>query len=601
MGGTAERGRGALQGRVLYTPKGSVDRVSHISIKVKCVVLARTPVANAHAPHPAPIVDRSPGTEKVHEREVTLLQLGDTIYAARENKDTPAEARGSNFHPPTAVADLSHGELANDGKTAAFSFKIELPRNSLKEAESLPPSFVLTSGEESFGPSVADTKLAQDGNLIGRGLSLLSINQGAPPPAPDRHHWASVKWYVKATIGRPGVLQTNDRILIPFQYLTPPPTDMSVLMDVRARIGAELHSNTPYTELSEPLHTWRTFPVGPEKPDPSHRKRGFFNLFPSSQKMLPPDWSVSMPQAPSSFTVQGSVPFTLISTVRPNTNGEAPLSLALYRRLYISRRKDSQPQAIDERLMCEARIASIPATTTTPEGGTVYSWNGVLDLPPSVGPSFRTKMLDLEYYIGMVEVNPQERPLKKPKRKKVQPLPPPEQFIHTMPVQIHCPPPRPMSGAQTGLGVMHSNVPSSTTADAETSLNSAPRLPDKPWFSHTAGAGQDSAQPPLSDGSWANAGPDALTAGPQSLRKKDVRIPIVPATGTTKDSHSNALSPDLPTVRPSAATGLLVAGSATAREVDVPLEGPGFGLGLPPSYFEAVDPRDHDGDRSRSS
>ncbi|KDN53359.1 hypothetical protein K437DRAFT_271591 [Tilletiaria anomala UBC 951] len=517
MGGSVERGRGAMVGRLCFTPKPQ-EKISHITLKLKAVVRVRVPVVNPNAPGPAQIAARSPVVEQTMEREVLLLQLEQSLYQARpDNKE-------KYFEMPASAAHDS---------TVTWPFQFDIPVED-RGGRAFPVSYVLM-GDEAARPQPKGYE-PRGASLISVGRGLLSSLKNVGQSAADANEWASVKWYLKATIGRPGMLETNDRIFAPFTYLPPPPRNMFELLDRRARTPAQLRENTPFEQLMESSRTWQAIDIGTDGAEKARPGLlgSLFGVSGRAKQMS--DWTLEMPSSPAVFTLQGSIPFYICSKA-PRELG-APLIISLFKRITLVSRST---QGSDVRKVCGARIATSPTVLKSQRSGVVtYRWKGVLDIPPTCGPCFDSQILSLEYFIGI-----QER-LDTP-------------CIYAKPIVLMCAPPR----------LICTSAPSPATGTlAQLAVSSGSGL----------GTGSEKARPtaaPQAPPHW----PDAATASSSAAPTPPPPPHSAPDSETNTASSATSQAP-LPL---SDEAGLFDELNVEGMQVD-----------LPPSYFEATGFRDAD-------
>ena len=283
-------------GRLSFTPKPQ-ERVSHITLKIKAVARVRVPVNNPNAPGPASIAGRSPTLEQTTEREVLLLQLEQMLYQASPgNKDKVFEM------PPAAAHDA----------TISWPFRFDLPAED-RGGRAFPASYVLSADPEAHPPPRTRSSESTGSHLVAAGRGLLSSIKSVGQSAADANEWASVKWYLKMTIGRPSMLEANDRIFAPITYLPPPPTKMFSMLDRRARSSAQLRDNVPFGQLMEGSGTWQEIEIGSARADRAPQGGLLNSLFGSGKKKVSSDWTIEMPSAPAIYTLQGSIPFNICS------------------------------------------------------------------------------------------------------------------------------------------------------------------------------------------------------------------------------------------------------------------------------------------------
>lgn len=171
MGGTIERGRGALTGQISLETSPQ-ERISSIRLKLKCVARVSIPL---HDPRqssgPISLEGRSPAKEALNEKEVLLLQIEQQIYASTPSNTEHLFELGHGFHE--------------------LPFRFELPVIDGKGGF-LPPSFVLESDGK------VDERLYQSQNRnqtsgLGYKASLIRAAKGHLPESLGKKEWASVR------------------------------------------------------------------------------------------------------------------------------------------------------------------------------------------------------------------------------------------------------------------------------------------------------------------------------------------------------------------------------------------------------------------------
>ena len=212
MGGSQERGWGALAGQVtLNVTDSSGDRISSITLSVIATVKVMIPKA-ASAASPVQLDSISPEDEGTKSKEITILQLDHTLYeAVKEEQDSNLFSRGKH----------------------AFDFSIDLPayppskRKAKDPPALLPPSCLV---EALVLPPIGKNAGAGGG---GAGVMSTLFKSGITKGDPQIN-WASVKYQLKLTVHRTGMLKRNIRLWAPFVYLPPPnSTDRSILRQRR--------------------------------------------------------------------------------------------------------------------------------------------------------------------------------------------------------------------------------------------------------------------------------------------------------------------------------------------------------------------------------
>ncbi|PWN92662.1 hypothetical protein FA10DRAFT_257118 [Acaromyces ingoldii] len=386
MGGSQQRGTGAIKGKVtVHAQEG--DRVSAIRLKIKAVAKVQVPRAGT-AQAPFPLSQAHPNIEPCVEKEVLLLQLESKLWTATKNKDAPSTFPA--VEDPTVLTKGSHD----------FAFSIDLPAQTSK-GEALPPSFVLqpvitanqAAQSQQQRRQQQQQQQQQQRRSGGSGLDdmrgkVAALTSALPLPGATTE-WASVKWYAKLTVERPGMFRANDRVFAPFVYLPPPPAgkDVEPLLHRRLRLAAEIDATLRASfaarnaradaasglqmmldKLAEPLGQWEPVRlVDPMLQGGKGKQRkaaaaaaaaaaspakgndagpGFFSklLFGAQVTQTAPNapssesWTLLLPRKPKLFALRSGIPYLLIRDVewKGHQLDEAALSrvptVALYQR-----------------------------------------------------------------------------------------------------------------------------------------------------------------------------------------------------------------------------------------------------------------------------
>ncbi|MCO5585031.1 hypothetical protein L7F22_038963 [Adiantum nelumboides] len=450
MGGTADRGRGQMKGVVTIHAQPN-ERVSAIRIKIKAVVRVLVPKIGTPQ-QPFLLETTHPAVEQSVEKELLLLQLESQLYDAHS-------ASGVDSADPTMMPVGKH----------EFPFSIDLPSQTGK-GEELPPSFILSPLNKPEQVQRPQPKSKWE-----------SLTASIPVPHLAKD-WASIKWYAKVTVERPGIFRTNERIFAPFVYLPPPPKNLSGLEEQllrRLRLAGEVDSLLKRFEsmqgsrpvdlqrLVEPLSQWESIKLSygkakgntvKQKAPPANSKAdkpGFFSkmLF-GSQVEKSADRFISVeketftfhiPKKPFVFALRSGIPYILSRTVQYSGDGEIRPemlsripTIGLFQKTNVFARGTKGPCAgTTSRFVAPGRqppdihAVQVKDERSTGANGkpltrrkTEY-WLGIIDLPPTCAPCFETPILTLEY--TMVVRHPQS------------PNP-----IHVEPIVLVCPPSRPV-------------------------------------------------------------------------------------------------------------------------------------------------------------
>lgn len=269
----------------------------------------------------------------------------------------------------------------------------------------LPPSCVIEP--LLVGPSEARSRQSS--------ASLFSRSKDEAKKNNARPSWASVKYQLKLTIQRPGILKRNIRIYAPFIYLPPPPSAVPLLLPRRS-LGAQMASivlqyRGDGCQRIETPNEWCTrslpflmSPNGIEKVE-TEKKSGIMSfLFGGTKKeeiIWHEAWSLSVPMtAGSPFPLRSSIPFIVrCRTNKPvDLNAGSPLAFTLYRRVRLLTGRKQKPIAIQQEPIADAVLRYAA------ESRGVFRLNGLITLPPNCVPNFNTINLSLDYYITVVRV-----------------------------------------------------------------------------------------------------------------------------------------------------------------------------------------------------
>lgn len=390
MGGSYERGWGALVGNVeLQVVDQSGERISAIKLTLTATQILTIPKA-ASTDAPSALDRMGIDPEEVKTKEVTLLQLERIL-----------------FEPTKTEADRD-ANLLLPGKHV-YPFSIELPLAGNKDKKNpplLPPSCVI----EPLLSRPADAKMRQNSSgLFGR--------DKANGKDQTRPAWATVKYQLKLTVQRPGILKRNIRSYAPFVYLPSPPVSSAPLLLQRRALGAQMAAIVLQRQGDgcQPIETpdeWRQRPLsflmspnGMRKLEPE-KKSGFLSsLFSGSKKPQTVQWheawTLSMPMSGrSSFPLRSAIPFIVrCSTNKPiDLSLASPLAFRLYRRVRLLSGKKQKAIAMQQEPVAEA------ALRFAAESRGVFRLNGIIPLPPNCVPNFELNNLSLDYYVAVVRL-----------------------------------------------------------------------------------------------------------------------------------------------------------------------------------------------------
>ena len=598
MGGTAERGRGAMKGKVVVHAQDG-ERISAIRLKIKAVVRVMVPrMGNGQAP--VPLDQTDPLREASSEKEVLLLQLESKLYST----PTTALPAGSTSYDPTLLAP----------GTYEYPFSIDIPAKASSKSHALPPSFVLTPTSPPASKGL-------------RGLANV---------APD---WASVKWYAKLTVERPGLFRANERIFAPFVYLPPPPSlnGIEEQLNRRSRLALEvdtllrkLHATNlraNLEQLAEPVSTWNEIRlnhgIGRKGGPPVRANEGSGDDSPGLFSRLLFGDQVSGPVAPSKetftlsmpkyvFPLRSGIPFVIHrqmewkGQVAPDSLSKMP-QVALLQRTNVYGRSKSQVAGTTVRLIATGRASSRPAATWQYDSKghgknqlnrQAESWLGMVDLPPNCTPCFDTAVLSLDYYLS-IRVG--------------------QDVLHSEPVVLCCPPSRPVAVRPSAPSRRQSGATGSTSVVAPSSVApSGPGRAPSGAVRKTTSAGRPADPVPVKRAPaphpihmTSDAGPSSSGTPGSSSRHRLTSQAVVPPAIEEKQ-HAHALPPrpvqrppqplpPAPTLAPAPPPRPTPTASRTPSEAGTHDDDSDVGddpsqwafhedelTDLPPSYFEAT-------------
>ena len=438
MGGTHARGRGAMTGRILLECTSKM-KASEVRIKLRSVVIVMVPRTSQATEGPMPNFNGlAPSHVSTSKRELVLLQL-----------DQRMRASDALYRPM---------EGASPTKNAAG----RLDRTGLYEW-----TFTFDIPEQSSGKSSYST-----GNFPGVGTyypsSYLLESDGAKGRA--REEWASVKWYIKVTVERPGLFRSNDRVIVPFIYLPPPPDSVSSTLIQRQALSAQIQTLVRHTKgpivlpktLAEPATRWRTAYFQLNQLALGKMKRSFVDKLTGSNKPKEERWAISLPSAPLAvYPLRAVIPLMLTLVHSAGMPLVIHPFVTLVQKVHLRARSTSTHSQI----ISIARMLPSPVTKTG-----LQQWFGYVQFPTWCSPSFDTNILGLEYCLQVRPLNTTDSTL-----------------LTAIPVGLFCAPPRLAQQmrsvarpAQHPIAALHatSQLPTRPQPADSTSISSHPRPAD---------------------------------------------------------------------------------------------------------------------------
>ena len=399
MGGSKKRGRGAVRGRVVLHCVDK-DKASEVRIKLKAVVHVKVPKTSQATEGEMPTCKGlSPANTSTTTREQTLLQLDQRLRAS--------EARFRTI--PSAAQQVNKSGTFDSRGFYEWTFQFDIPEGSAthKNASTQPFPMVGTNYPSSY---------------------VLESEQptGKKKAAAGEAEWASVKWYVKVTVERPGLFRSNDRLIVPFIYLPPPPEDICPALLRRQALGQQVLALTARhtgrfvlpSGLVEPPSLWKPLQfVLSQAALGRVPKRSLMDKMFGLKKPMEEKWALSFPGKPSAvFPLRSAIPFVL-TLVHSSARALVVHPLVfLVQKVHLRARSN----AAHTQYISHAKMLALPVNR---QG--MQQWFGVVQFPSWCTPSFDTTHLGLEYFLQVKPANTPEAV-----------------SLLTVPVGLYCPPPR---------------------------------------------------------------------------------------------------------------------------------------------------------------
>lgn len=461
MGGSAERGRGAMTGQVIVFANDA-DKVGAVRLKVKAVARVALPRShyppgvdpNARSAGPPPtnqplnLVGRSPKVEPTQAKEHLLLQLEKTLWSPDSRRDdVNLRSPDGRVHDPTVWRAGRH----------AFDFKVDLPAKG-KDGTELPPSFVFLSDSQASSSTVKQAQIS--GAVVNAKKWITEASQGGL--GGNTGEWASVKWYAKVTVEKPGIFKANERVFAPFVYLPPPPAKVNDrVIPRRLRLSQELRENpqAPAQALAEPASEWgeaeldltgQTHYAQTAKGRKNSKRMSSANngsggggggiwskLFKGPLVSSGQDatgrtrWSIALPNRPAIWPLRSTMPFDL--KVQGPLVGQpgarpSPPSVGLFLRVTLfnasrsfTTGKNAPTSATETRLISVAQLFSHSTHNAPSMGGPSHTWRGLLEFPPQATPCFDSNLIQAEYFVA-VQTMPQQPASSGPGAESIRPV-----------------------------------------------------------------------------------------------------------------------------------------------------------------------------------
>lgn len=391
MGGSRDRGRGSLRGRVQLYCMEKNDRVSDVRIKLKAEVSIAAPRSTDSSDALASF-SGTPSTSRTSTREMVLVQLDQRLRAPN------ATYRAVEGGTPQANREGSFGRKG----VYEWQFEFDIPALANKRAGNAQPF-----------PNV--------------GLSYPSsyvLEADAATDAAKREEWASVKWYLKCTIEHSGLFRGKDRLIVPFIYLPPPPESLHKTLIRRQALSQQIQGLLSLVSgpvalpdsLVEKQSRWRSYQceISEDSLDVNHRRGLLKRMFTTKRVEL---WAVTIPADPLAvYPLRSTIPIVLTLMNGSTSPIVSHPHVFLIQRVQLRGRAT----ATHHKMISHARV--FPARVA--KNG-MQQWFGAVQFPNWCSPSFETAILGLDYYLLI-------KPTVKPE----------SEAVLEIPVGLFCPPPR---------------------------------------------------------------------------------------------------------------------------------------------------------------
>ncbi|PKI82484.1 hypothetical protein MVES_003694 [Malassezia vespertilionis] len=425
MGGSQLRGRGALVGRLILRCTDK-ERASEIRLKLKAVVTIQAPKASQATEGDMPnFSGLSPSTASTSSREQVLLQMEHRLRAS------DAKFRVAEKGPSQANAG---GKLNKNGYYE-WEFAFDIPEKG-------PGKGTCNSGFPSVGTNYPSSYVLES-----------DVRKGT-----HKEEWASVKWYIKVTVERPGLFRSNNRLLVPFIYLPPPPESIAPTLLRRQALSLQIRSVIQRVQgpvvlpndLVEPANKWTTetfmlTQAALGKPI----KRSFFDKMLGNNKPKEERWAISYPGKPMAvFPLRAVIPFVL------SLMHSGGMPLVVHPHVYLVQKVHLRARSTSAHThyISHAKVLASPVGKSG-----MQKWFGWVQFPSWCSPTFDTQALGLEYFL---QIKPLHEPAARP--------------LLAIPVGLYCAPPRltpavpsvKRQQATNGSRTLLSDTASTASADA---------------------------------------------------------------------------------------------------------------------------------------
>lgn len=311
--------------------------------------------------------------------------------------------------------------------THHFSFSFDLPFRNY-DGSYLPPSCVISdlNTEVKIESSTTSKGAMAVKNAFQVGLEKSGVAQSvASEPAGDASKkrrissWAEIRWLIKVTIQKQGILSINERMVVPFVFLSPPESFLLKALTKRQALIQQLVQNptTPDSSLAESFDTFSKSIIylnskeleelveEPKKEVIVETPQGFLSSLFSKKKVEEPikedfeQWLFSLP-TPSIFpTRTGPIPFSL--RLEGSSSTSIPSTLPIVKLLeHVTIEGKSPSKAERSREISVGRLVSMDSNRSPylRDGGN-REWRGFLDVPLACCSSFNANLVKLDYSV----------------------------------------------------------------------------------------------------------------------------------------------------------------------------------------------------------
>lgn len=234
--------------------------------------------------------------------------------------------------------------------------------------------------------------------------------------------WAEVRWVVKVTIKRPGVLNSSERMVAPIQFLSPPQAFLLETLSKRQVLIQQLNQK-PFADDTSLVEPFKTFSKSllylngkdlegtaeePAKPILVETNSGFFSSFFGKKrgKVPPPivenfeHWTFGLP-TPAVFPMRTG-PIPLLLRLESSSSSSLPSSLPIIKLFeHILLEGKGGVKAERSREISAAKLFPLDVSRSPylRESGVKREYRGFLEVPLKCCSSLATETIKVNYSI----------------------------------------------------------------------------------------------------------------------------------------------------------------------------------------------------------